>query len=95
MGVVVSCVPQVVKGFLPVDEYGNLVKNAPRAPEVSIEGMPETTRELKKKRVTRTFYFILLFLLFLLLLPRVEIRLFFCTTCAVFWRECVEIADAY
>lgn len=35
---------QVIKGFLPVDEYGNLVKNVQRAPEISIEGMPETKR---------------------------------------------------
>ncbi|CAM9825307.1 unnamed protein product [Scytosiphon promiscuus] len=31
-----------VKGFLPVDEFGNLVKNVPRAPEIRIEGMPLT-----------------------------------------------------
>lgn len=36
---------QVVKGFVPVDEFGNLVKNVPRAPEIQIEGMPLTKRE--------------------------------------------------
>ncbi|CAM9778395.1 unnamed protein product, partial [Ectocarpus sp. 12 AP-2014] len=32
----------VVQGFVPVDSYGNLVKNVPRAPEIRIEGMPLT-----------------------------------------------------
>ena len=36
---------QVVKGFLPVDEYGNLVKDAMRAPEITLEGMPNVTRK--------------------------------------------------
>lgn len=36
---------QVIKGFLPVDEYGNLVKKEPRAADISIEGMPDVTRE--------------------------------------------------
>ncbi|CAM9280554.1 unnamed protein product [Ascophyllum nodosum] len=31
---------KAVKGFLPVDDFGNLVKNVQRAPEISIEGMP-------------------------------------------------------
>lgn len=35
----------MVKGFVPVDEFGNLVKNVPRAPEIKIEGMPLTKRE--------------------------------------------------
>lgn len=34
-----------MKGFVPVDEFGNLVKNVPRAPEIKIEGMPLTKRE--------------------------------------------------
>ncbi|CAN0426534.1 unnamed protein product, partial [Ectocarpus sp. 12 AP-2014] len=33
----------VVQGFVPVDSYGNPVKNVPRAPEIRIEGMPLTT----------------------------------------------------
>eukprot|EP00752_Nemacystus_decipiens_P004173 g3816.t1 len=33
---------RVVRGFVPVDEFGNLVKNVPRAPEIKIEGMPLT-----------------------------------------------------
>ncbi|CAM9441202.1 unnamed protein product, partial [Ectocarpus sp. 8 AP-2014] len=32
----------VVQGFVPVDSYGNRVKNLPRAPEIRIEGMPLT-----------------------------------------------------
>lgn len=36
---------QVVQGFVPVDSYGNLVKNVSRAPEIRIEGMPFTDRE--------------------------------------------------
>lgn len=36
---------KVVKGFVPVDDFGNLVKNVPRAPEIKIEGMPLTKRE--------------------------------------------------
>eukprot|EP00903_Cladosiphon_okamuranus_P018047 g16608.t1 len=32
----------VVKGFVPVDEFGNLVKNVPRAPEIKMQGMPLT-----------------------------------------------------
>lgn len=39
------CINQVVKGFVPVDEFGNPVKNVPRAPEIKIEGMPLTNRE--------------------------------------------------
>lgn len=34
-----------MKGFLPVDDFGNAVKNVQRAPEISIEGMPNITRE--------------------------------------------------
>ena len=34
-----------MKGFLPVDDFGNLVKNVQRAPEISIEGMPNVKRE--------------------------------------------------
>lgn len=49
-----KCV-QVVKGFVPVDRYGNPIqpvdkfgnaaKTLPRAPDISIEGMPDTKRE--------------------------------------------------
>lgn len=35
-----------MKGFLPVDDFGNVVKNVQRAPEISIEGMPDITREM-------------------------------------------------
>ena len=38
-------IKQVVKGFVPVDEFGNVVKKVPRAPEIKIEGMPLTKRE--------------------------------------------------
>ena len=41
---------QVVKGFVPVDEFGNLVKNVPRAPEIKLEGMPLTKRESSPSR---------------------------------------------
>ncbi|CAM9801347.1 unnamed protein product [Pylaiella littoralis] len=33
---------KVIKGFLPVDDYGNPVKNMSGAPEMKIERMPET-----------------------------------------------------
>lgn len=40
-----SPLAQVLKGFLPVDKYGNTVNDIVRAPAMSIEGMPDTMRE--------------------------------------------------
>lgn len=36
---------QVVKGFVPVDSYGNPIRTVTRTPEISIEGMPNTKRK--------------------------------------------------
>lgn len=37
---------QVVKGFVPVDKYGNFVSGgATPPPEMTIEGMPDAQRE--------------------------------------------------